>query len=197
MIKRDIISLVLMIAKIKGVEDLSMTTNGVYLEKYALPLKEAGLHRLNVSLDSIDREEYKKITRSDTLCEVMHGLQKAKSAGFRKIKLNCVVFSKEDDEKRVSEIKQYAEENGFEARFIRKMDISKGEFWQVEGGDGGNCIACNRLRLSSDGKIYPCLFSDIFYSVKEHGIQKAIELAVRNKPESGLSANNKFNFIGG
>jgi GTP 3',8-cyclase len=194
--RRDILSLVLMIANVKGVKDLSMTTNAVLLEKYALPLKEAGLHRLNVSLDTIDRVKYKEITRRDNLDQVLRGLHKAKEVGFKKIKLNCVVAN-DEDRLRGQRVKEYADENGFELRYIRKMDISKGEFWQVEGGDGGNCRECNRLRLSSDGKLFPCLFSDKSYSIKDMGIKKAFKQAVSNKPESGETAENKFNFMGG
>jgi GTP 3',8-cyclase len=194
--RRDILSLVLMIANVKGVKDLSMTTNGVLLEKYALPLKEAGLHRLNVSLDTIDRAKYMARTRFDNLDKVLRGLHKAKEVGFKKIKLNCVV-EVDEDRVRGEHVKDYAEENGFELRFIRKMDISKGEFWQVEGGDGGNCKECNRLRLSSDGKLFPCLFSDRSYSIKELGIREAFKQAISNKPESGENAENKFNFMGG
>ncbi|MCF7790797.1 MAG: radical SAM protein [Victivallales bacterium] len=196
LIKRDIISLVLMIANVDGVEDLSMTTNGVLLNKYALPLKEAGLDRLNVSLDSVDRNEYKTITRCDNLERVLKGLDKAKKIGFRKIKLNCVIAG-DMDRKRGQEVKKYADKHGFELRFIRQMDISKGEFWQVEGGDGGNCKKCNRLRLSSDGRIFPCLFSDISYSIKEPGIEEALKRGILNKPESGETADNNFSFIGG
>ena len=194
--RRDILSLVLMLANVKGIKDLSMTTNGVLLEKYALPLKEAGLHRLNVSLDTIDRAKYKEITRFDNLDSVLRGLHHAREVGFKKIKLNCVIRGGED---RVRElrVKEYADENGFELRYIHEMDISKGEFWQVEGGDGGNCQKCNRLRLSSDGKIFPCLFSDRSYSIKELGIKEAFEQAISNKPESGDTAENKFNFLGG
>ena len=194
--RRDILSLVLMIANVKGVNDLSMTTNAVLLEKYALPLKEAGLHRLNISLDTIDRIRYKKITRRDNLDQVLRGLNKAKEVGFKKIKLNCVIAN-EEDRLRGKQIERYAEENGFELRYIHKMDISKGEFWQVEGGDGGNCKACNRIRLSSNGKLFPCLFSDKSYSIKELGIKEAFNQAIINKPESGETANNKFNFMGG
>ena len=194
--RRDILSLVLMLANVKGVKDLSMTTNGVLLEKYALPLIEAGLHRLNVSLDTIDRAKYKEITRFDNLDSVLRGLHYAKEVGFKKIKLNCVIVNGED-RIRALRVKDYADENGFELRYIRQMDISKGEFWQVEGGDGGNCQKCNRLRLSSDGKLFPCLFSDRSFNIKELGIKEAFKQAVYNKPESGEAANNKFNFLGG
>ena len=83
-------------------------------------------------------------------------------------------------------------------RFIKQMDLAGGEFSIVEGGDGGNCAICNRLRLTANGKVKPCLFNDLEYNVRELGAKRAIELAVENKPACG-SANNTGSFynIGG
>lgn len=75
--------------------------------------------------------------------------------------------------------------------------MEKGEFWPVDGGDGGNCKTCNRLRLSSDGRIFPCLFCDKSFSIKELGIDNAIEQSIKFKPESGDKALNKFHLLGG
>jgi len=78
------------------------------------------------------------------------------------------------------------------------MDLENGKFWPVIGGEGGNCSRCSRLRLTSDGKVLPCLFSDISYNVRELGVQKAIEMAVENKPEKGkISVENHFYSVGG
>ncbi len=71
-----------MIAGIEGIEDLSMTTNGVFLDKFAVPLKEAGLHRINVSLDTLDPVKYQHITRGGTLENVLEGLRIASEAGL-------------------------------------------------------------------------------------------------------------------
>jgi cyclic pyranopterin phosphate synthase len=78
------------------------------------------------------------------------------------------------------------------------MDLEKGSFWQVQGGEGGKCSSCNRLRLTSNGKIKPCLFSDLEYDVRKLGAQKALELATGNKPLSGsINKTTKFSNIGG
>ncbi len=194
--RRGIISLVSMLANIKGIQDFSMTTNGVLLTKYAEDLKKNGLGRLNVSLDSVDPIKYKMITNSDTLSEVLAGLQVAVKAGFDNIKLNCVI-KESSEEKDAKEVAEYAARNGFEIRFIRMMDIAEGKFWPVEGGEGGNCSCCNRLRLSSDGRLFPCLFSDSSFSIKKLGVKEAFTQALSYKPESGEKAENKFYTLGG
>ena len=90
------------------------------------------------------------------------------------------------------------ERNGIEVRFIRRMNREKGLFWPVEGGMGGRCYHCNRLRLSSNGKVLPCLFSDLSFGIRELGIEEALRQAVAFKPRSGLRSNHKsFNTIGG
>jgi GTP 3',8-cyclase len=196
LVRRGIISLVSTLSKIGGIKDLSMTTNGVLLSKYAEDLKKNGLTRLNVSLDSVNPVDYKKITNSDNLKEVLDGLQAAVKAGFDPIKLNCVI-EKSPGEENAQEVAEFAAKNGFEVRFIRMMDIVKGEFWPVDGGDGGNCINCNRVRLSSDGRLFPCLFSDRSFSIKTLGVEEAYKQALEYKPETGKKAQNKFYILGG
>ena len=93
---------------------------------------------------------------------------------------------------------EFCAKNDLQVRFIREMDLEKGQFWQVKGGTGGACKICNRLRLTSDGKIRPCLFSELEYDVRKLGAKQALMLAVGNKPELGTVNNvNKFNNIGG
>jgi GTP 3',8-cyclase len=194
--RRGIISLVSMLSKIEDIKDLSITTNGVLLAKYAEDLKKNGINRLNVSLDSINPDKYKEITNTDKLKEVLDGLQAAVRVGFNPIKLNCVI-KESSGEKNAREVAEFAAKNGFKIRFIRMMNIAKGEFWPVEGGDGGNCRNCNRLRLSSDGRLFPCLFSDSSFSVKELGVEEAFMQALTYKPETGKKAQNKFYTLGG
>jgi len=196
LVRRDIAKLVAMLSKIRGINDLAMTTNGVLLKDFAEPLVDAGLHRVNISLDTLDPKRYSEITRGGDIKLVLKGIEKAKMAGLNPIKLNCV-FEKSSKESDAQMVKQYALENGLDARFIRRMDIKRGYFWKVEGGNGGDCQHCNRLRLSSDGRIFPCLFSDLSFSIKGLGIEEAIKRAVKAKPESGLCSSNSFNAIGG
>ncbi len=196
LVRRDIISLVVMIAKIKGLKDFAMTTNGSFLEKYAQPLKDAGLHRINISLDTINPLKFKEITRCGELKHVLKGIETAIKVGLNPVKLNCVIRNSADEQD-AKEVAEFAKNHGCELRYIRRMDIAKGEFWKVMGGDGGHCEICNRIRLSSDGKIYPCLFCDDSFSIRELGNEKAFELAINGKPISGHKGQNKFYSIGG
>jgi cyclic pyranopterin phosphate synthase len=197
LVRRGITDLVSMIASIPGILDLSMTSNGIFLEKYALELKEAGLMRINVSLDTLDPEKFKKVTRGGDLEQVLRGLEMARTAGLNPIKINCVVGNM-TDESDAMQVKKFSEDNGFEVRFIRQMDLAGGEFYVVEGGDGGNCRICNRLRLTSNGIIKPCLFNAAGYNVRQLGAKEAILQAVNNKPRCGtFNLEEQFARIGG
>jgi len=195
--RKGTVNLVRMLAAIKGIEDLSMTTNAILLSKYAEGLKDAGLKRVNISLDTIDPEKYKQITRGGDIQEVFEGIEAAKKAGLFPIKINCVIKKTIDEEEAVA-VKKYCDENGLTARFIYEMDIEKGEFGIVHGGSGGDCANCNRLRLTSNGFLKPCLFSDISVNIKKTDYREAVRVALAQKPECGLSStSHKFYNIGG
>jgi len=197
LVRKDITGLVAMIASVPGVEDLSMTTNAVLLDRFALPLKEAGLQRINVSLDTLDAEKFREITRGGELHKVLQGIEAAREAGLHPIKVNCVV-KKGAERKDAEAVAAYCQQQGLEVRYIQEMDLEKGDFAVVEGGSGGDCSSCNRLRLTSDGKVKPCLFSDLGYDIRELGIQRALEMALGNKPEKGsVNQQNLFHNIGG
>ena len=184
LVRKDILVLVEMLAGIGGIRDLAMSTNGVLLAEIAHGLKKAGLHRVNVSLDTLDPAGFARITRGGKLERVLAGIEAAVSAGLTPVKLNCVVqrSSAEPDARAVA---AFAEREGLEVRFIRKMDAANCRFWVVEGGRGGDCTRCNRLRLSSDGMVRPCLFSDLAFSVRRFGARRATEMAVEAKPAAG------------
>lgn len=197
LVRRGIVGLVAMISKIGGVEDFGLTTNGILLADYAGPLADAGLDRVNVSVDTLDADRYEAVTRGGDISQVIRGIEAAVTAGLGPVKLNCVVgdFSTAED---VASVRNFGADRGLEVRTIRLMDFEKGSFSVVEGGSGGDCKRCNRLRLSSDGKIRPCLFSDISLSVRALGIEKAIRQAVRLKPEcGGPCEHNWMHGIGG
>ena len=197
LVRHGIIELVTMLSKIKGIEDLAMTTNGVLLKKYAKDLVASGLDRVNISLDALDARKYWQITRGGNIKEVLQGIEAALTAGLKPIKINCVI-ERSPDEKNARSVAKFAEDNDLEIRFIRKMELHTGQFWKVYGGDGGNCEQCNRLRLSSNGLIRPCLFSDLVFSTRKLGIKNAIAEAVKAKPKCGQSCRkNEFYKIGG
>jgi len=197
LVRKGICSLVRMLAEIEGIEDLSMTTNGILLGKYAKELKDAGLHRINVSLDTVNRDKYKEITRGGNVEEVLDGIKAAFDAGLKPVKINCVV-SKSIEEPDAVEVKEFCDKHGYIARFIFEMDIEKGEFGIVHGGSGGDCAICNRLRLTSDGFLKPCLFNDISINIRNVDYKEALKIAIDQKPECGLhSSTHKFYNIGG
>lgn len=196
LIRQNIVSLVRMLNNVSGIKDLSLTTNGTLLEKYARKLFDAGIKRINISLDTLDPERYSQITGGD-LGNVIAGISSAKKVGMDPIKLNCVIENSVEEPDAQS-VARFASENGFEARFIPRMDLCGGKFRTFEGGSGGNCSICNRLRLSCDGYFQPCLFNDIKFSVRELGAKEAILRAIEFKPEFGESNSQKsFCAIGG
>ncbi len=197
LVRKGIVILVGMIAGIDGIKDLSMTTNGTLLDQFAAELHKAGLQRINISLDTIDPEKYADITRKGNLNDVFKGIEAAKKANLVPIKINCVI-KESKSEKDAMEVAEFCKSNDLELRYIREMDLAKGTFSTVDGGSGGNCSVCNRLRLTSDGKLKPCLFNDFEFDIRKTGYENAIKMAVNMKPEQGLNnLKDGFYNIGG
>lgn len=196
LVRKNIVELVAMLAAIDGLEDLSMTTNGILLSEHALDLKKAGLNRINISLDTVNPDQFCQITRNGDLAQVLKGIDAARDAGLEPIKINCVLLGQPDRETR--KLKQFCEDRGLDLRFIHQMNLKTGEFSKVEGGEGGNCKKCNRVRLLANGDIKPCLFSDLAYNIRTLGHQEALTLATGNKPKSGTyNHSGEFYTIGG
>jgi len=197
LVRRGIVTLVSMLAQIDGIRDLSMTTNGILLKQFATELKSAGLQRVNISLDTVDHEKFAYITRSGSLDDVFEGIEAAVKAGLVPVKINCVISkSKEEDEARA--VSEFCRKNKLEIRYIKQMDLVNGHFSVVEGGTGGDCAICNRLRLTSNGKLKPCLFNDIEFDIRDLGYEKALILATEQKPECGTrNFSGEFYNIGG
>ncbi|MBE9468726.1 MAG: radical SAM protein [Bacteroidetes bacterium] len=197
LVRRNIVQLVERIAKIEGLKDFGMTTNGILLNDLAQPLADAGLHRVNISLDTMNPERYRQITRLGNIEDVFRGIEAAKKAGLLPIKINCVI-KKSHDELDAQSVAKFCKENDLKIRFIHEMDLETGEFSVVEGGSGGDCKNCNRLRLTANGLIKPCLFNDIAYDIRKLGAEQAIKMAVENKPKSGTENHTgEFYNIGG
>jgi len=172
LVRRGILTLVEMLGKIEGIRDFSMTTNGTRLAEFAQPLAAAGIRRVNISLDTVDAETYARITRGGDIRNVLNGIAAAQVARFRPIKLNCVI-SRSPDEPDARAVAEFSELHGLEVRFIRRMNLEHGTFSVVLGGDGGDCARCNRIRLSCDGWVRPCLFSDTSFNVRRLGPAEA------------------------
>jgi len=196
LVRKNIVELVAMLAGIGGLEDLSMTTNGVLLSEFAVDLKKAGLNRINISLDTVNPDNFCRITRKGDLAQVLEGIEAARTAGLEPIKINCVLLGQPDEE--TKQLRVFCEERGLKLRFIHQMNLKTGEFSTVEGGEGGNCSKCNRVRLLANGDIKPCLFSELAYNVRMLGHQEALNLALGNKPKSGTyNQSGEFYNIGG
>lgn len=197
LVRKDVVELVRMIKQVSGVDELALTTNGILLNQLAQPLKDAGLDRVNISIDSMNSDRYSEITRGGNLSDVLAGIDAAILVGLTPIKVNCVInntFPKSD----ANDVKMYAEAKGLKVRYIHQMDLSAGTFSKVEGGDGGDCAICNRLRLTADGLIKPCLFSNKGYSIRQHSINEAFAMALNAKPKEGtINSTKGFWEIGG
>ncbi len=202
LVRRDIVKLVEMISSLKGIKDLSMTTNGTLLSKYAKDLKEAGLMRVNISLDTTDPQDYRDITRGGEIADVINGIKSAIESNLKPVKINCVVKENRDEPNAIK-VAKLGESLGCIVRFIPQMDLSTGHFGIVDGGSGGDCKQCNRIRLTSDGKIHPCLFSDSFLEMSKYGNSiegyiKAIKESIVAKPSKGVkNKSDEFYNIGG
>ena len=193
------------LSTLKKIEDIALTTNGVLLKKYSEELKACGLNRITVSLDSIDPDQFKKMTGGrGNLETVLEGISEALSVGFKKVKINAVIKRGINDDQ-VIEMVDYFKEQSVIIRFIEYMDVGNlnqwklnetvgsdevikklSEKWQLEPLDqnyegetaqryqiSGSeteiglissvtkpfCGSCTRARLSSDGKLYNCLFA--------------------------------------
>ncbi len=197
LIRKDLHILIRMLSEIEGINDIGLTTNGVLLPKQAKLLKEAGLNRVNISLDTLNSNKFKQITRLGNLTDVFEGIDAALEAGLLPVKINFVRIPgvNEEDEKQVRE---FCKNKNLQLRYIRQMNLKTGEFSSVENGYGGICEICNRLRLTADGYIVPCLHSELRYNIKELGIAEAFSKAVEFKPEKGMgTSSHEFSNIGG
>ncbi len=195
------------ILSLKGIEDFSLTTNGILLGEFINELWEAGLRRINISLDSLDEEKYAEITGGGDLKKVLYSLEKAIERGFDPVKINVVLLKGINED--LSPFIELARKYPVYIRFIELMNItsknenfflscenarlklsSYGVIKEVNSPQGGGpakyyklsgikksigficpysdhfCPTCNRLRISADGKLRPCLFSNWFVDLK-------------------------------
>lgn len=197
LVRKGIVDLVSMIAQIPGVRDLSMTTNAQLLPQFAGDLALAGLHRVNISLDTLDAEKYSILSRGGSLEGALAGIEAARQAGLLPIKINCVHTSltTENDKQ---ELRDFCQNMGYSMRIIHEMSLEEGTFSPVEGGNGGRCSICNRIRLTANGDLKPCLFSGSSFNIREMGIETALLAAIEGKPASGYKNTvNAFYNIGG
>ncbi len=204
LVKKNFLWLVEKLGKLEGLKDLCITTNGALFPKYAQALKDAGVNRVNFSLDTLDPEKFAYITRNGKLEDILAGIKTAQQLGFSPIKINTVLIKGfNDSPKDQAEMKNFCEEQNIIGRTIKEMSLENGAFEPLITDEpettAGVCHKCNKLRITCDGKILPCLFSDNFVDIrKEKSIKDAIYKSLEIKPKSGESNSNyKINQIGG
>lgn len=248
LVKRGIVKLCDAISAIEGVEELCITTNGTLLPKFGKELREAGVSRVNISLDTLDPDKYREITRVGELSNALAGIDAAFEAGFDNIKINNVLMGGFNDDE-IEDFVKLTVDRPIEVRFIELMPIGGGmdfdrsgfiscqqvlskvpELEPLEHSEGvavlyrlpgakGRvglirpiscefCGDCNKIRLTSDGMLKPCLHSDAELCIKGLQLDEMTEVmkrAVLQKPEMRdvLDADNpshagrNMNSIGG
>lgn len=128
LVRRDLSVLVAMLAHKPGLQDLALTTNGVLLAEYARSLRDAGLHRITVSLDTLRRDRFIRLAQRDLLAETLAGIAAAAEAGFTVLKLDTVVLRGVNDDE-IVDLLRFAQHQGAEVRFIEYMDVGGATRW--------------------------------------------------------------------
>lgn len=243
LVRKGIIDICKYIKEIDGVKELCLTTNGILLEKYAKELFDAGVDRINVSLDTLNKDKYLKITRGGNIVDVLNGLKKINEIGFKNTKLNVVLIKGFNDDE-INDFISFSNKNNIVVRFIELMNIGEAKklspfcfisndivlnkcpslkfikydgvtkLYEYENAKIGLispishkfCSSCSRIRLTSDGKIKPCLHSKEEIDLNNlHGeeLKDAIMKSFAIKPkehhleEESSSSNRYMNQIGG
>ncbi len=174
------------------VRELALTTNGILLEKHAQSLKLEGLDRINISLDSLDPMKYRTLTRGGDLMRVLKGIEASQRAGFENTKLNMVLLPGFNDDE-VEKMKEFCQGSGLILQRINHYSLFSHH--SINGSYKTerplSCEKCNRIRLTADGNMKPCLFSDLEYPVDFNNITDSLRKAIFNKPEKGTSCTSR------
>jgi len=131
LLRRDLTRLISLLAERPAVHDLALTTNGVLLAQQAKALRAAGLHRVTVSLDTLDHARFQEIARFDELDAVLAGIEAAAAAGFDSLKIDAVVMRGRNDDE-LSALLQFGKRYGAEVRFIEYMDVGGATKWSID-----------------------------------------------------------------
>jgi len=196
LVKKGIVDLVRMISEVDGIDIIGMTTNGLLLDKYAVDLKKAGLSSLNVSLDTIDAEQFRVLTRNGDIEQVFRGLEAAKSAGFP-IKINMVVMA-ETPQAQINTMQTFCDENGYKLQMINHYSLNATKRDDYKFDRPPKCAKCDRIRLLADGSLKPCLHFEKEIKVDLTNISESLKKCILAKPETGEECGNREMFeIGG
>lgn len=199
LIRKGLLSLIKQLKQIQNIEELTLTTNGVFLESIAKPLKDAGIDRINISLDTLDGEKYKQLTRIGDIRYVLAGIDAAIEAGFKNTKINMVLIPGFNDNE-VEKMQEFCRQkklllqriNHYSLETIHSIDRS------YHAERPLHCGLCNRIRLTCDGKLKPCLFSELEIPLDFSNLLQSFLDAINMKPEKGSQNPNGHNWeIGG
>jgi cyclic pyranopterin phosphate synthase len=189
LVKRGIVELVRMIREVEGVRHLGMTTNGVLLSRYAGPLRRAGLDSLNVSLDTLDPDRYREITRVGDIGRVLAGIQAARAAGFP-MKVNMVVLEDTGVEA-IEAMRRFCVERGLTLQLINHYALGEEKLDNYSFDRPPRCRACNKIRLLADGTLKPCLHSNEEIRLDPEHIEESLKRTILAKPERGEVCTNR------
>jgi len=192
LIRRNIDVLVRAIAGVPGLEEVALTTNGILLPGLASALKEAGLDRVNISIDSLDPERYRAITRGGVLAQALAGVDAAIEHGLTPVKINMVMLADTPDSD-IGAMQDFCDRKRLTLQKITQFSLHDRQDLdqRVPADRPPKCDTCNRLRLTADGYLKPCLFSDEEVRVDFDDIRTSLLRAVGIKPESGTECSQR------
>ena len=189
LVKRGILELVRMIREVPGVKHLGMTTNGVLLPRYAGPLRRAGLDSLNVSLDTLDPDRYRDITRCGDIRHVLAGIEAARAAGFP-IKINMVVLQ-DTGAGAIEAMRRFCAEKGLTLQLVNHYALGEEKLDSYSFDRPPRCESCNKIRLLADGTLKPCLHSNEEIVLDPEAIEESLRRTIAAKPERGGACTNR------
>ncbi len=249
LVRPNLTALVASLSALEGIEEISLTTNGVLLKRHAKALARAGLKRVNVSLDSLRPDRYRKITRGGDIRDIFEGIHEAEQAGLTPVKINMIAIRGVNADE-LDDFARLTRYTSYQVRFIEFMPITPGKRWakgsyvpsreirqristlgsltpvrtpkrgpakyyRFHGAPGvigfisavshRFCDECNRIRLTCDGKLRPCLFSkqsvDLKMLMRSGGsdpeLEALLKAAIGSKPgRHAMGRTDSFEELG-
>lgn len=190
LVRKGIVQLVKMLNNVKGIEHLAMTTNGVLLSTMAAPLRAAGLNSVNISLDTLIPERYSALTRIGDIQYVLNGIEAARKENFEKIKINMVVMNDTKNEE-ITALKEFCSSKGLILQMINHYELKTEKQNAYTFDRPPKCALCNRIRLTADGFLKPCLHSNQEIPLNREDLHSSIEQAILDKPKNGMVCTNR------
>jgi cyclic pyranopterin phosphate synthase len=183
LVKRGIVGLVRMLHGVRGLKHLAMTTNGTMLTRYARGLKAAGLDSLNISLDTLDPERYRYLTRRGEIEWVLQGIEAARAEGFP-VKINMVVLE-DTSQQEIEGLRRFCSQKGLKLQLINHFSLGAEKMDDYHFDRPPRCEECNKIRMLADGFLKPCLQSDQEIPIDMNDIEGSLLETVARKPERG------------